>query len=599
MMRDERQPLEPGAVAPRGNDTGDRRTDVLPESFFARHPVLTLLALLALAAAIVNPIRDMLTDDDGWAYARTVEKLLNTGRFELDEWSAASMPAQIYIAAYLSEAFRYSFTLLRVFTFVLFSGGVLAFYALLRQFRFTKLESVTLAMALLASPFVLMFSFSFMTDVQFLAWLLIALSVYAYAIPRRNYPAVFLGSVAAALAIGTRQFGIAILAGIAAASVQRREDLRVPARVLITAAALPLAAAVWQLTVADTQATLTQMVRLHEQSAYLSQPLMLLLANFMWRVSTIMQYSVFCLLAIMPAVLWTTLATAMPWRTRRWPKSRWVLLAGCLGLVLAGPLLAPEVRTIEEASRPRPRLLPSLPWVLRQVIPNDWTLQAVLTVLSFLLAFALIWNVARALSATSPRHIEPNAAIVGTTALALLALHLCYVQLNDTYVLVFVPFLLILLGQAIRQTGHRAHLFLATRVMSMLTLVILTLGLRGDFNKNEAAWHAARNVVSQGVAPSEIMTIAQWNFYHSMFDRWMAEVAGTTKAQQNAFAHGIAGRFHETFFAWWGQQVAGAQYWIYPEGNSVGSPVADVVSRVPYRDGLFRQRFLLVERRRS
>ncbi|MEO6745099.1 MAG: hypothetical protein ABIS28_09930, partial [Caldimonas sp.] len=38
-----------------------------------------LAPALAAAIAIVNPLREFLSQDDGWAYARMVEHLLKTG----------------------------------------------------------------------------------------------------------------------------------------------------------------------------------------------------------------------------------------------------------------------------------------------------------------------------------------------------------------------------------------------------------------------------------------------------------------------------------------------------------------------------------------
>ena len=64
---------------------------------------LVLAPALAVAIAIVDPLREFLSQDDGWAYARMVEHLLKTGQYRLDAWSAANMPVQIYFAAALAN----------------------------------------------------------------------------------------------------------------------------------------------------------------------------------------------------------------------------------------------------------------------------------------------------------------------------------------------------------------------------------------------------------------------------------------------------------------------------------------------------------------
>ena len=83
-----------------------------------------LAASLLLATIVINPFREMLSEDDAWAYARTVQHLLATGKYQLDSWAAANMPVQIYLAAGLSEPIGYSLSLLRCTTLALLAIGV-------------------------------------------------------------------------------------------------------------------------------------------------------------------------------------------------------------------------------------------------------------------------------------------------------------------------------------------------------------------------------------------------------------------------------------------------------------------------------------------
>jgi hypothetical protein len=52
--------------------------------------VIVILAFVILAfviiAVVVNPFPELLTQDDGWAYARSVEHLLDTGEYHQDSW---------------------------------------------------------------------------------------------------------------------------------------------------------------------------------------------------------------------------------------------------------------------------------------------------------------------------------------------------------------------------------------------------------------------------------------------------------------------------------------------------------------------------------
>jgi hypothetical protein len=79
-------------------------------------PLVGVAACLVGAAVVINPFGNALPADDAWAYARSVEQLIRTGEYRLDEWSAANMPAQIYLAGAFSKVFGYSLDLMKIIT---------------------------------------------------------------------------------------------------------------------------------------------------------------------------------------------------------------------------------------------------------------------------------------------------------------------------------------------------------------------------------------------------------------------------------------------------------------------------------------------------
>ena len=105
-----------------------------------RWPAFLIGGALLCAVVIVDPLREFMSQDDGWAYARSVEHLLRTGEYRLDAWSAANMPVQIYLAAGLAEIFGYSLSLLRVSTLMLLVAGLAALYGLLRRGSLAEAE---------------------------------------------------------------------------------------------------------------------------------------------------------------------------------------------------------------------------------------------------------------------------------------------------------------------------------------------------------------------------------------------------------------------------------------------------------------------------
>ena len=155
---------------------------VVPANSMRHRPgVWLLLSSFLLVIGFVNPLRETGSWSDDFAYARMVHHLLETGEYRLDHWAAANMPVQIYLAAGLATVFGYSLTLLRLSTLLLVLFGLVSFYCLLRDHGTGEMEAGLLSLTLFASPLVLYLSFTFMTDAQFLSWLLIALLFYSRA----------------------------------------------------------------------------------------------------------------------------------------------------------------------------------------------------------------------------------------------------------------------------------------------------------------------------------------------------------------------------------------------------------------------------------
>src|SRR5580765_2388798 len=210
------------------------------------------------------------------------------------------MPVQIYLAAGLAEIFGYSLSLLRVSTLMLLVAGLAALYGLLRRGSLPAWPGAVLTLGLLASPMVLMLSFTFMSDIQFMGWLLIALWLYSRGFASRSDRELLLGSVAAAFAIGTRQFGMALIAGVIVAWVLSRPASRPPLLSLLWALTLPLAVSAWQVCAGLVTPNFTQSVRLDEQAYFLTLPPSNMAHEIGWRLSTVLQYLGLSLLPLLP-----------------------------------------------------------------------------------------------------------------------------------------------------------------------------------------------------------------------------------------------------------------------------------------------------------
>ncbi len=399
-----------------------------------------------------------MTADDGWAYALTVRYLLETGQYRLHDWAAANMPVQIYLGAFLTRVFGYSFTVLRLSTLSLLVTGLISLYFLLRDFGTKDAESALLALAVFASPPVLFLSFTFQTDVQFLGCQILALWLYTRALRTYNYALMVLASLAAVAAVGTRQFGAAMIAGLFATWLFCEQDRLRKLPLYVVGLIPPLVAALWQFHLGASQPTFSQKVRLSEQLEYLRH-VPTLAADILWRPVAVVQYLSLFLLPLAPVLfvevrgaLGKTIAFRDEDFTAARDRSRlhWWLLIGCFGYIAA------EIGY--EYFHRRDVLVPFLDWLLRPggvlepLLPSAFGKRLGLTILTDVFAVILGWCLVRRYFRPMSRHeLERGEWFVLLCGLAALALQTLYVQFYDVYLIQFLPFAVFALGRASRE----------------------------------------------------------------------------------------------------------------------------------------------------
>jgi len=184
--------------------------------------VLSLTALWLAMVSLVSPVGDFPLNDD-WVYARSVKAILDTGRFELLEFSLASAFPQAYWGALFCRMFGFSFTVLRFSTVILGLAGVLATYGLLRESKVAPIGAWIGAAALAANPIYFSLSLTFMTDVPFYCLAVVSLLFMVRGFQRNNDPAWLAAGIAmACLAMLTRQLGVVLLLGFALAFLRTR-----------------------------------------------------------------------------------------------------------------------------------------------------------------------------------------------------------------------------------------------------------------------------------------------------------------------------------------------------------------------------------------
>jgi 4-amino-4-deoxy-L-arabinose transferase-like glycosyltransferase len=550
-------------------------------------PVALVAAALLVAIVIINPFREMLSQDDAWSYARMVQHLLATGHYQLDDWAAANMPTQIYLAAGLAKIFGYSLTLLRCTSVALLAVALCSFYLLLRELGYTRQIAACATLALLASPLVLLLGFSFQSDAQFLGWFLLALWLYVRGLRRRSAWNIFFASIAAGCAIGTRQFGIAIIVGLIAAWALKRSADRPPLRLLLIAIAFPFLAAAAQVIVGLRAPNITQTLRLYETRELLTFPAHVLAKELLWRCCVLLQYAGMALLPLLPAFFvvpssfWTQRVARIP---------LWV----CALLAAAAIITAVSFPSVITA---RARFHHGLwdPLVLHwelyyklSKIPRIMRLLDLVGIVGGAALTAILLSRLRRLR--SPRSLSPELILLCTTALGLFVLHLLYKQLNDTYITAFIPFILLLAASHLRSvSSSAAHLRLCI-ALSFAAILAMSVWIQADYDLQTASWAAADVLARSGVQTWNIEVVYPWHQYHGAFSEWVAAGApGYDLHHRERYVDPL----HDPFTNWFGQHIEHAQYRIVPSPSLNPPPGWRVVSSVSYRNAEFRRRYVL------
>jgi Dolichyl-phosphate-mannose-protein mannosyltransferase len=162
--------------------------------------------------------------NDDWAYAWSVRRFLESGQVRLSDWSSATVVLQIYWGAAASKiAGAFSFTALRWSTLVMSFVGCIGLYGLLRQLGIVRSSALFGAIALACNPLYLYLSFTFMSDVYFLAPMILSLALYTRGLQSKSPGALVAGSFFAAVAYLARQLGLALpIAALSVLVTQRR-----------------------------------------------------------------------------------------------------------------------------------------------------------------------------------------------------------------------------------------------------------------------------------------------------------------------------------------------------------------------------------------
>jgi hypothetical protein len=171
--------------------------------------VLVIVAIWIIMVILVNPIGDFPLNDD-WAYARSVQSLIEKGDFQLADWTATNLFSQVFWGALFCLPFGFSFTALRFSTLTLGLIGVVTTYGLLREVKSGYKISLLGALLVAINPIYFELSNTFMNDVPFFAFATVSLYFLLRGLKYESKLEITVGFLMAAVAILARQAGLAI-----------------------------------------------------------------------------------------------------------------------------------------------------------------------------------------------------------------------------------------------------------------------------------------------------------------------------------------------------------------------------------------------------
>jgi hypothetical protein len=431
---------------------------------------------------------------------------------------------------------------------------------------------------LVSCPMVLKPSFSFMTDVPFLVWVIIALFLYTRAIRLQNYTWMIVASVAGSAAILTRQFGVALIGGLFLLWIVDGCHRRQLPLVLL-GLFLPSIAVLWQIHFGAQTPTWAMAYSMTIQSQHVSDWRQLIGAA-LWRPAMVAQYLVFFTI---PLGLWAIAALFKELFQNRKPThellARWNIRL-LIGFTVYLLLVMSWTRD----------LMPLLDSYFNELRKLGLTAQALVTLFTVIGAIAYVRIfLLRFSSKEAWTQLPIQQRLLDLVTLFLFILILVFAQISGRYLLCLLPFPLIVIGKYLQ------HSSFGMRRMAVLTSVMVfaasAMWTRGSLEAEEALWRACEEVRLGGVNKSQIYGSLAWNCEH-LFDEYLSGVG---------YDHG-AERLGDFFIKWLPEMKKTATYLIVSEDdyrNTKQMSQGEIIARIPYTSTLFRRKWAVVIKRHA
>lgn len=172
--------------------------------------IFLICILWIFIVILVNPLGNFPLNDD-WAYGWAVKTLVETGKFQLSDWTATNLISQVLWGTLFCLPFGFSFTALRLSTLTLGLIGVITTYGLLKEVKASYNISLMGALIVALNPIYFSLSNSFMSDVPSFTFAILALYFLIRGLKINSRCNILIGISLSLISILNRQSNLIIL----------------------------------------------------------------------------------------------------------------------------------------------------------------------------------------------------------------------------------------------------------------------------------------------------------------------------------------------------------------------------------------------------
>jgi len=170
---------------------------------------LWIFLIWAAPPALLHPFQNTPFVDD-WVYAWPVQRLIEHGDLRMLDYSGSLNLVQILWGAIFCLPLGFSFTALRLSTWLCAAACLWGTYLLLQELRVSRRDSLIATAALGAYPIFFVLSYTFMTDVPFLTAMIWSLLAFGRALRRQHDGWLWVAVFFAAMSVGIRVVGFVL-----------------------------------------------------------------------------------------------------------------------------------------------------------------------------------------------------------------------------------------------------------------------------------------------------------------------------------------------------------------------------------------------------